>query len=272
MRIRRWAAFVERCQKSVARCVQSDTATASSRRAGERSPPPAHRLLGASYFAFEFVRLGLVSRFVHGAGQICIEQTGLHSGEFRTALLQYGGLLPLVGRYVIERGQERGAKVLRETNVWNLELHQVVGNQPFKVCRLPAQLGMVRPAAVVRAAIVDVLAHTAAAQLPADDLPGNCMAAVCAVENPAGEGESRLARASIAAAEHVLTLVEGAPLDQSLVFPLEHLTVATQLTDVEPVLQDVRQRRPMESRLALAERMSFLLGLIGQAFERVAAG
>ena len=70
---------------------------------------PAHRLLDACCFTFELIRLGLVCRFIHRARQVGIEQAVLDSGEFRTAFLQNGVLLPLVGRYIVERTQQPGS-------------------------------------------------------------------------------------------------------------------------------------------------------------------
>ena len=71
--------------------------------------------------------------------------------------------------------------------------------------------------------------------------------------------------------QYVLAGIEGGTVDESPVFSLEDLPVAVQLADVESVAQDVRECRAIETRLALAEDMTFTLELVRERLECVAA-
>lgn len=81
----------------------------------------------------------------------------------------------------------------------------------------------------------------------------------------------RFASASVLAVEHVLAGIEGLVVDQDAVAASEDLPVSLELAQVEPIVDDVRRRRAVESSLAVAELVAFVLQLDGERFERVAA-
>ena len=70
----------------------------------------------------------------------------------------------------------------------------------------------------------------------------------------------------------VLAGIECGPVDESLVTPFEHLSVAVQFADVEPVAENVRKRRAAEAGLAVAEDVSFADKLVGETLERMVPG
>ena len=54
-------------------------------------------------------------------------------------------------------------------------------------------------------------------------------------------------------------------------FALIELPPAFDFTDVEAIIEDVRERRPMESRLARTVAVPFKEELVGQTFKRESA-
>ena len=90
-------------------------------------------------------------------------------------------------------------------------------------------------------------------------------------KEPAGKRVFRRARATIPSVHNVLAGVEGGPVDQTFVPPLKHLSIAVQFPDVEAIIENPRNGRPIEARMAVAKRMPFTFELVGKALERVAS-
>ena len=116
---------------------------------------------------------------------------------------------------------------------------------------------MVEARIVVGATIVDVFANTAVSKLPTDSFPGDRLPTERTLEHAAGERNVRRSGSAITTMQDVLAGVEGRVVNESSVLALENLPVAVQLTDVKPITQNVRQRRAVEARLALAEEVPF---------------
>ena len=124
---------------------------------------------------------------------------------------------------------------------------------------------------VVGTSVIEVLPHPAALQFAADAFSGDRLAAERALEEPARQRMLGRARATVPSVHNVLAGVECGPVDQPFVPPLKDLPVAVQFADVEAIVEYPRKRRPIESRMAVAEDMPLTFELVGQAFECVAS-
>ena len=98
---------------------------------------------------------------------------------------------------------------------------------------------MIGAGVVVGAPVIYVLANAAPLELSADAFPRDRLAAIFAVEQPAGQRMFGRSGSSIPAAQDVLAGVERRSVDESLVAPLEDLPIPVQFADVESVAENL---------------------------------
>lgn len=76
---------------------------------------------------------------------------------------------------------------------------------------------------------------------------------------------------SILAVQNILAGVESGAIDDPALFAWKYLLIASKLTNIKTVVENVRQGRAVEPPLTLTELVSFLLKLIRKGTERVSA-
>jgi len=140
----------------------------------------------------------------------------------------------------------------------------------FDLALAPTNLRVATPGVgmVVAAAVVDVLVVPAAVELAADQFAGHGEVAAGTTEEATRERDVGVAGSTVATVKDVPAGVEHLAINQQAVTALEHLPVAFEFTDVEPVVEDVRECRAVEARLAGTIRVSFGCELVGQTLER----
>ncbi len=228
------------------------------------------RLFRLRRLGLELVRLGLVDRFVDRAREVGVQEAVLHGRQFGLPLGMGRGLPPPVRREIGDRVTQAAAEPCRQ--LW-LEAHlgQVVDDRLLELVRLPTDGWVVRARVVVGAPVIDVLVDAAPFELAADAFARDRLAAVLAPEQTPGERVLGSAGATVLPIQHVLAGVEGWPVDQTLVLPLEDLPVAVQFADVEAVAEDVRKRCAVEPGLARTIDVTLALEHVGERLEGVAA-
>ena len=105
---------------------------------------------------------------------------------------------------------------------------------------------------VVRAAVVVVDADAAALELPLDPFAGDECSTMLAREEAAGQRHVDLRFCpTVLPAEDILTGLERRPVDQRSMSPLVEVAAAFDFTDIEPVVEHVRDSCAMELRVRL---------------------
>ncbi|HPD13880.1 MAG TPA: hypothetical protein PLE19_02975 [Planctomycetota bacterium] len=195
----------------------------------------------------------------------------MHPGKFRAAFGERLFPLPLEILDIREGRPDGGSEPLGDVGR-HLERAQFLPDDVLQVLLSPPKRRMVTGRIVVGAPVIDVLADTAVKEFAPNALAGHGEAAVRAPDKPAGKQVDVMRHTAVPAIQDVLARLEGLPVDEEPVLALVDTPVAMQFADVEPVIQDVGQSRPVEARLARSVNEPFRRELVPQALEGVPAG